>query len=105
KDRLARHVDAVPEGAVRHLLPLRVAERLRERAARADPAAVSALPPPPHDERDDDEGLDAADREPGGVRLVREDVPDHERPGEDQAERAPVLAAVAVIAPREEVVG
>ena len=44
EDHLTRHVEAVPERAVRHLVAMLVAHRFRERAAGANPAAVRAFP-------------------------------------------------------------
>src|SRR5262245_8396523 len=81
-----------------------VAECLGEPAARTHPAAIGALAPTPHDERNDDEGLQRADREPQPHRLVGKEIPDEERPGEHEAEGAPVFAAVTVVRGREELV-
>ena len=102
---LADHVQPVPARAVRHFLAVGVAERLGERAAGADPAAVGAFAPAPDDERDDDESLHARNGEPPPERLGRGEVPEEERPGEDEAEGAPVLASVRGAGEGEKAVG
>jgi hypothetical protein len=90
---------------VRHLLPVPVAERLGERAARADPAAVRSLAEEVHETGMIDEGLNSADHEPPHHRLFGEEVPDEQRPREHEPKGAPVLAPVRVGDRREEVVG
>ena len=50
EDHLARHVQPIPERTMRHFVALLVAHRFGERAAGANPAAVSALAPAPDDE-------------------------------------------------------
>src|ERR1700682_6206163 len=74
EDRLSRHVQSVPERAVRHFVTLIVTHGFRERAAGTNPSAVCAFAPAPDDRRDDDERLDKSDDEPPGERRVSEDV-------------------------------
>ncbi len=102
---LPDHVHPVPEWTVRHLLAVRIAHRFRQRTTGADPAAVGAFTPAIDDQRDDYEGLDEGNAQPPPHRLRREDVPNEQRPRQNQAEGAPVFAPVVVVHDREEPVG
>ena len=75
---------------------MRVAHRLLQSPAGADPAAVGALAPPPDDQRNEDERLQERDHQPQDQRLVGEHVPGEKRPGEDEAHGAPVLTPLCV---------
>ena len=80
---------------MRHLRALRIAHCLGERAAGADPATVSPLPPAKDDERNDDKGLQERNAEPEPHRMRRENVVNIQRPGEDETISSPVCALVA----------
>ena len=99
---LSQHVRAVPEGAVRHLVPVGVSQGLGERAAGADPPAVHPFPEEVDPERDEHQGLEHADADPPPQRIVGEDVVDVERPRQDEAVRAPELPPMPVGHHREE---
>src|SRR5687767_14288225 len=72
EDYLPRHVQPIPERTVRHFVALLVAHRFGERAAGADPAAISALAPAPDHRRDEHESLDERDDQPPGQRRIGE---------------------------------
>ena len=79
---------------MRHLVPVVVAHSFGQGTARADPAAVRPFAPEVDDQRDDDEGLHEANRQPPPQRLAGEDVPKEQRPSENQPQRSPVFATV-----------
>ncbi len=63
------------------------------------------LPQLADDQRNDHERLQERDGQPPPHRLRGEDVPDEERPGQDEPERPPVLPSLAIVGGGEEVVG
>src|SRR6266581_3429912 len=71
---LADHIDSIPKGTVRHLRPVLVPHRFRERAARANPAAIRAFSPAKNNERNEDKCLHKRNGEPEPHRMGREDV-------------------------------
>src|SRR5262245_58985985 len=105
QERLPDKVDPVPKLAMWHLVAVRVAERLRQGPARADPAAVRALAPEIDEHGDEYAGLDEADGQPAPKRLAGEDVPDHQRPRQNETVCAPVFSAMAVAHGWEELIG
>ena len=61
-------------------MPMLIAQRFGHRAAGANPPTVGTLSPAPHDQRDDDEGLNEAKNDPSPNRRFGEDVINEERP-------------------------
>jgi hypothetical protein len=93
---LAKHVEPIPFWAVGHFVPLCVTECFRQSTTGTNPTAICTLTPKPNYRGDDDEGLDKANDQPPPQGLVCENVPNEERPSEDESEGPPIFTPSSV---------